>query len=131
MYLSSMRAPILTSLNFMIASPCDNQVKNISVMKPNYIFNYFSLSLKLLVFRFSQLRYEIPKSAYEISKSAISFSSQCEKFPHRKFLCFQLFHKLFSTVPRVVFIVDYGYTSKTKKVYISRVIQIEKWTPVE
>ena len=131
MYLSSMRAPILTSLNFMIASPCDNQVKNINVMKPNYIFNYFSLSLKLLVFRFSQLRYEIPKSAYEISKSAISFSSQCEKFLHRKFLCFQLFHKLFSTVPRVVFIVDYGYTLKTKKVYISRVIQIEKWTPVE
>ena len=57
----------------MIASPCDNQVKNISVMKPNYIFNYFSLSLKLLVFSFSQLRYEIPKSAYEISKSAIFF----------------------------------------------------------
>ena len=100
-------------------------------MKPNYIFNYFSLSLKLLVFPFSQLRYEIPKSAYEISKSAISFSSQCEKFLHRKFLCFQLFHKLFSTVPWVVFIVDYGYTLKTKKVYIRRVIQIEKWTPVE
>lgn len=42
-------------------------------MKPNYIFNYFSLSLKLLVFPFTQLRYEIPKSAYEISKSAIFF----------------------------------------------------------
>ena len=72
-------------------------------MKPNYIFNYFSLSLKLLVFPFSQLRYEIPKSAYEISKSAISFSSQCEKFHTENFSvfncstsCFQLFHELFS-----------------------------------
>ena len=64
----------------MIASPCDNQVKNINVTKPNYIFNYLSLSLKLLVFPFSQLRYEIPKSAYEISKSAIFFLPSMKHF---------------------------------------------------
>lgn len=83
-----MRAPILISLNFMIASPCDNQVKNINVMKPNYIFNYFSLSLKLLVFRFSQLRYEIPKSAYEISKSAIFFLPSMKNFYTENFSVF-------------------------------------------
>lgn len=54
-------------------------------MKPNYIFNYFSLSLKLLVFPFTQLRYEIPKSAYEISKSAIFFLPSMKHFYTEKF----------------------------------------------
>lgn len=88
-------------------------------MKPNYIFNYFSLSLKLLVFPFTQLRYEIPKSAYEISKSAIFF------FP-----VWNISTQKSSLIHHVVFIMD-SYTLKTKKVYIRRVIQIEKWSLVE
>ena len=84
------------------------------------IFNYLSLSLKLLVFPFSQLRYEIPKSAYEISKSAIFFLPSMKHFYTENFsnspCCFH--HGLW------LYFEDKG-------AYLRRVIQIEKWSPAE